>query len=329
LNVSMVMMQKTVTNGLKGNELNCVVFAYHDMGLAGLRALERAGYKIDCVFSHEDDPDENCWFGSVKNWADERAIPVYCSVDVNQPEWIRRIAALRPEMIFSFYYRRMLSEMILDLPPLGAYNLHGSYLPAYRGRCPVNWVLVNGEKTTGVTLHHMVKKADAGDIVGQRLVSIEPTDTAVILYRKLCDAAGELLEEVLPPMKAGKAPRIPQDITKGSYYGGRKPEDGRIDWRWSSERIYNLIRAVTAPYPGAFCLLPNGSKLFIWWATQNEQEAEDVGNPPGDVQVEEKRVLVQAGQGEICLLDVEIDDKRMTGDELIQYFKDREGTSLS
>ena len=119
----------------------------------------------------------------------------------------------------------------------------------------MNWVLVNGEKKTGVTLHHMVKKADAGDIVGQRLVSIEPTDTAVILYRKLCDAAGELLDEVLPLMKAGKAPRIPQDITKGSYYGGRKPEDGRIDWRWSSERIYNLIRAVTAPYPGAFCML--------------------------------------------------------------------------
>jgi len=309
--------------------LKSVVFAYHNMGLAGLRALERAGYEIICIFSHEDDPDENCWFDSVQNWAVERSIPVYCPVDVNQPEWICRIAALRPEMIFSFYYRRMLSERILDLPPKGAYNLHGSILPAYRGRCPVNWVLVNGETKTGVTLHHMVKKADAGDIVGQRPVSIETTDTAVILYRKLCDAAGELLDEVLPLMKAGKAPRIPQDITKGNYYGGRKPEDGRIDWRWSSERIYNLIRAVTAPYPGAFCLLPNGSKLFIWWATQSEQEAEDVGNTPGDVQVEEKRVLVQAGQGKIRLLDVEIDDKRMTGDELIQYFKDREGMSLS
>ena len=299
------------------------------MGLAGLSALERGGYEIACIFSHEDDPNENCWFASVKAWAAKRAIPVYCPANVNQPEWIGRIAALSPEMIFSFYYRHMLREEILDLPPRGAYNLHGSYLPAYRGRCPVNWVIVNGEAKTGVTLHHMVKKADAGDIIGQRLVSIEPTDTAVILYRKLCDAAGKLLDELLPLIKAGKAPRISQDITKGSYYGGRTPEDGRIDWRWSTERIYNLIRAVTAPYPGAFCMLPDGSKLLIWWATQDEKEVEDVGNSPGKVHVEEKRVLIETGQGKIRLLDVEICDKRMTGDRLIQYFKDREGMILS
>ena len=299
------------------------------MGLEGLLALQRAGFDIGCIFSHQDDPNEKCWFGSVKTWADERAIPLYCPTDVNQPEWICRIADLRPDMIFSFYYRRMLDETILNLPPLGAYNLHGSYLPAYRGRCPVNWVLVNGETKTGVTLHRMVKKADAGDIVGQRVVSIEPTDTAVILYRKLCHAAGILLDELLPLMKAGKAPRIPQDITKGSYYGGRKPEDGRIDWRWSSERIYNLIRAVTDPYPGAFCRLPDGSRLLVWWAAQDEKGIKDVGNVPGKVQVEEKRVLIQTGQGIIHLLDAETADKRMTGEGLIQFFKDREGMILS
>lgn len=299
------------------------------MGLAGLDALERAGYVVSCIFSHQDDPNENCWFGSVRTWAAEREIPVYCPTEVNRPEWIRRIAALNPDMIFSFYYRRMLTEKILGLPPLGAYNLHGSYLPAYRGRCPVNWVLVNGETKTGVTLHHMVKQADAGDIVGQRLVPIEPADTAVILYRKLCDAAGKLLDEVLPLMKAGKAPRIPQDISRGSYYGGRKPEDGRIDWRWPSERIYNLIRAVTAPYPGAFCILPDGSMLLIWWATQDEKGAEEAGGPPGKVHVGGKRVLVQTGQGRVSLLDVETGDKRMTEGELIRYFKDREGIILS
>ncbi|MBA4421570.1 MAG: formyltransferase [Syntrophus sp. (in: bacteria)] len=309
--------------------MKSVVFAYHNMGLAGLKALQRADYNIACIFSHQDDPNENCWFGSVEAWAAERAIPVYCPTDVNQSEWIHRITDIRPDMIFSFYYRRMLTAKILDLPPLGAYNLHGSYLPSYRGRCPVNWVLVNGETKTGVTLHHMVKKADAGDIVGQRLVSIEPTDTAVILYRKLCDEAGKLLDEVLPLMKAGEAPRIPQDITKGSYYGGRNPEDGRIDWRWSSERIYNLIRAVTAPYPGAFCILQDGSRLLIWWATQDEKRAEVIGNWPGQVHVEENRVFVQTGQGRIRLFDVEDGDKRMTGDGLIQYFKNREGIILS
>jgi methionyl-tRNA formyltransferase len=309
--------------------LKSVVFAYHDMGLEGLRALERAGFDIGCIFSHHDDPNEKCWFGSVKTWADERAIPLYCPADVNQPEWVCRIADLRPDMIFSFYYRRMLAETILNLASLGAYNLHGSYLPAYRGRCPVNWVLVNGETKTGVTLHRMVKKADAGDIVGQRVVPIEPTDTAVILYRKLCDAAQILLDEVLPLMKAGKAPCIPQDITKGSYYGGRKPEDGRIDWRWSSERIFNLIRAVTDPYPGAFCRLPDGSRLLVWWAVQDDAGPKEIGNLPGKVKVEEKRVLVQTGQGIIRLVDAETVDQRMTGEKLVQFFKDREGMILS
>jgi methionyl-tRNA formyltransferase len=309
--------------------MKTVVFAYHNMGLAGLQALRRAGYEIACVFSHEDSPDENCWFGSVKEWATQAAIPVYCPADVNQPEWITRITAFRPEMIFSFYYRQLLKEEILGIPPGGAYNLHGSLLPAYRGRCPVNWVLVHGETRTGVTLHHMVGKADAGDVVGQRAVPIERTDTAVTLYRKLCDAAGGLLDELLPQMKAGTAPRIPQDIGKGSYFGGRKPSDGRIEWGWPAERIYNLIRAVTEPYPGAFSLLPDGSQLLVWRANPEEETAEVDACSPGRVRIEDDRVLVGTGAGRLRLLDVETVDGRLTGEGLIRYFNDREGLILS
>ena len=309
--------------------MRSVVFAYHDMGLAGLRALRRAGIEVACIFSHEDDPGENCWFGSVKEWAIDQAIPLYCPEKVNQPEWIARIAAFRPEVIFSFYYRHMLTDEILVIPPHGAYNLHGSLLPAYRGRCPVNWVLVRGERQTGVTLHHMVTKADAGDIVGQKVVPIERTDTAVILYKKLCDAAGGLLDELLPQMKAGKAPRLPQDIEKGSYFGGRRPEDGRIDWRWPAERIYNMIRAVTEPYPGAFCLLPDGTKLIFWWATPVEEGVRLPLLPPGQVEIEGNRVLVRTGQGRLHLADVETITGRMTGEGLIRYFNDREGMVLS
>ena len=309
--------------------MRSVVFAYHDMGLAGLRALRRAGIEIACIFSHEDDPDENCWFGSVKEWAVQRAIPLYCPVNVNQPEWIGRIAALRPDVIFSFYYRHMLKDEFLVIPRRGAYNLHGSLLPTYRGRCPVNWVLVQGERQTGVTLHHMVTKADAGDIVGQKVVPIERTDTAVILYKKLCDAAGGLLDELLPQMKSGTAPRLPQDIGKGSYFGGRRPEDGRIDWQWPAERIYNMIRAVTEPYPGAFCLLPDGTKLILWWATPAEESARLPVLPPGRVEIEGNRVLVRTGQGRLHLADVETINGRLTGEGLIGYFNNREGLVLS
>jgi UDP-4-amino-4-deoxy-L-arabinose formyltransferase/UDP-glucuronic acid dehydrogenase (UDP-4-keto-hexauronic acid decarboxylating) len=309
--------------------MKSVVFAYHNMGLAGLRALQRAGYEISGIFSHEDDPDENCWFGSVKEWAIQAAIPVYCPLNVNQPEWVARIAALRPEAIFSFYYRHMLKDDILAIPERGAYNLHGSLLPAYRGRCPVNWVLVQGERQTGVTLHHMVTKADAGDIVGQMVVPIARTDTALILYKKLCDAAGDLLDRLLPQMKSGTAPRLPQDIEKGSYFGGRRPADGRIDWRWPAERIYNMIRAVAEPYPGAFCLLPDGTKLILWWGTPEEVKASRPASCPGRVEVEDNRVLVWAGQGRLHLADAETINGRMTGDGLIRYFKDREGLVLS
>jgi UDP-4-amino-4-deoxy-L-arabinose formyltransferase/UDP-glucuronic acid dehydrogenase (UDP-4-keto-hexauronic acid decarboxylating) len=309
--------------------MRTVVFAYHDMGLSALKALKRAGYEIAGIFSHEDDPNENCWFGSVKAWAAEQNIPVYCPPNPNQPEWIAKIVSLRPEMIFSFYYRHMLREEILGIPSRGAYNLHGSLLPAYRGRCPVNWVLVNGETETGVTLHHMVKKADAGDIVGQKRVSIDPRDTARSLYGKLCAAAAELLDGLLPLMKEGKAPRIPQDISLGSYFGGRGPEDGRIDWGGSARRIFDLIRAVTEPYPGAFARLPNGARLMVWWALPEEGEQESGSGSPGKVEIDAGQVMVRTGGGRLHLLDIQAGNKRMTGEAVSQYFKDKEGLVLS
>lgn len=309
--------------------MRVVVLAYHNMGLAGLDALERAGYEIAMILSHEDDPGENCWFGSVREWGQKRAIPVECPSDIRTPEWHERIAALRPDMIFSFYYRQMIPEAILRIPPQGAYNLHGSLLPAYRGRCPVNWVLIQGESQTGVTLHHMVRKADAGDIVGRGVVPISREDTAFTLYGKLCDAAGILLDELLPRMKCGQAPRLPQDISQGSYFGGRRPEDGRIDWGWPAERIYNLIRAVTEPYPGAFCGWENGERLMIWWGTPEEEGEGEAAKTPGSVDVEGDRVFVRTGRGKIRLWDVQTGCERMTGRELVRYFRNREGKRLS
>ena len=312
--------------------MKTVVFAYHNMGIAGLNALERAGFEISLIFSHEDNPAENCWFDSVKEWGEKRGIPVECPMDIREGKWMQRIAALSPEMLFSFYYRFMIPDEILAIPPRGAYNLHGSLLPLYRGRAPVNWVLVNGEKQTGVTLHQMVHKADAGDIVGQRVVPIAFEDTALTLFGKLCAAAGGLLDELLPLMKSGEAPRIKQDLSKGSYFGGRRPDDGRICWSWPSERIYNLIRAVTDPYPGAFCDLPDGSRLMVWRGLPGEEKAarrENKREVPGTIEIEGKIVKVQTGEGKIRLLDIQSSAERMTGDALYNFFKDREGMKLS
>ncbi|MCE5280698.1 MAG: formyltransferase [Deltaproteobacteria bacterium] len=308
--------------------MKAVVFAYHNMGLAGLRSLVRCGYEISTVFSHEDDPSENCWFGSVKKWAEEKGIPVLCPEKIAEPEWAGTISRLKPDMIFSFYYRNMIPEAILGIPPMGAYNLHGSLLPAYRGRCPVNWVLIHGESRTGVTLHHMVKKADAGDIVGQRVVLIDSRETARSLYDKLCEAAEILLGQLLPLMREGTAPRIPQDISRGSYFGGRRPEDGRIDWQWDARRIYNLIRAVTDPYPGAFGLLPDGSRMIVWWGEPGGADGGE-GAAPGRIRIRDGKVRVGTGEGSLVLSDVQIGNERMTAEAVVRYFGDKEGQTLS
>jgi methionyl-tRNA formyltransferase len=187
-----------------------------------------------------------------------------------------------PDYLFSFYYRSMLKEEILSAPRLAALNLHGSLLPKFRGRAPVNWVLVQGETETGVTLHVMEIKPDAGDIVGQAAVPIAFEDTAVALFGKMEKAAGALLDELLPRLAKGDIPRRRNEIEKGSYFGGRRPEDGRIDWSWPALRAYNLVRAVTRPYPGAFAML-DGTPLLVWRAMPLPRQPGAPALPPGTV----------------------------------------------
>jgi len=299
--------------------LKAVVFAYHNMGLIGLDALKRHGFQISAIFTHDDDPGENCWFGSVKQWARKNNIQAFTTEKVNSPQWIQTIADMHTDVIFSFYYRKMIGKTILDLPKVGAFNLHGSYLPHYRGRCPVNWVIINGENQTGVTLHYMIEKPDAGDIVGQKAVGIEQTDTAKGLYDRLCNAAGDLLDELLPLIKKNQIPRQKQKLEEGSYYGGRRPEDGRIDWNKSAQEIYNLIRGVTEPYPGAFALLDNNEKIIIW----RGETVNIMGDSPGKIITRGKEVLVQTAKNAVKLLDVEIAKERISGEKIADLFKSK------
>lgn len=240
----------------------CVLFAYHELGYGCMEALLKMGAPVAALFTHEDDPHEERWWRSCASLARARDVPIYTPEVLDAP-WLERIAALCPAVVYSFYYRNLLPEAALRAAPLGAYNLHGSLLPAYRGRAPVNWMLINGEREAGVTLHHMVARADAGDIVGQRACAIDDRDTALTLYRKLVPLGVALLTEMHPLIVAGQAPRRPQDLSRGSYFGRRRPEDGRIDWRWPARRVFNLVRAVTHPYPGAFCALGR-RKLWVW-----------------------------------------------------------------
>ncbi|AZK63629.1 bifunctional UDP-4-amino-4-deoxy-L-arabinose formyltransferase/UDP-glucuronic acid oxidase ArnA [Pectobacterium versatile] len=259
--------------------MKAIVFAYHDIGCVGLEALKLAGYEIQAVFTHSDAPGENHFYGSVAKAAAEMDVPVFAPEDINHPLWVNRIRELAPDVIFSFYYRTLLSDDILQLPAFGAFNLHGSLLPRYRGRAPVNWVLVNGETQTGVTLHKMVSRADAGDIVAQSVVAIDEEDTALTLHGKCRTAAAALLAQQLPLIRSREITLTPQDESRASYFGRRTAADGLIDWHKSAREINNLIRAVTEPYPGAFTFL--GERNVTIWRARVVKDK--IGGEPGAI----------------------------------------------
>jgi UDP-4-amino-4-deoxy-L-arabinose formyltransferase/UDP-glucuronic acid dehydrogenase (UDP-4-keto-hexauronic acid decarboxylating) len=276
--------------------MKAVVLAYHNIGCIGIRALLAHGFDIQAVFTHRDDPGENIWFEAVAELAAANDIPVYAPEDINHPLWVQRIREIGADILFSFYYRNLVGQEILEIPPAGCLNLHGSLLPRYRGRCPVNWVLVNGEKETGVTLHYMTPRPDDGDIVGQRQVAIDDDDTALSLHAKLGAAAGQLLDRCLPQIKENRVERVAQERSAASYFGGRRPQDGEIDWNQSSAAIRNLVRAVTRPYPGAFSFLGN-RKCIIWQVTSAETSP-DAG--PGKV-LSTQPLTIACGRGALTV----------------------------
>jgi methionyl-tRNA formyltransferase len=232
--------------------LHAVVFAYHDVGVNCLKSLLNAGIQIDLVVTHQDDPNENVWFGSVAKLCEEKEIP-YITPNANQlMDLVPQIQKLAPDYIFSFYYRHMIPAELLACAKIAALNMHGSLLPKYRGRAPVNWAILHGETETGATLHIMEVKPDAGDIVGQSAVSIGPNETATEVFGKVSQAAVAVMNQALPELVQGHIPRKPNNLAVGSYFGGRKPADGQILWHQTAQQVHNLVRAVAPPYPGAF-----------------------------------------------------------------------------
>lgn len=236
-----------------------IVFAYHNVGVRCLKVLLAHGFEVPLVVTHDDNPDENIWFDSVARTAADYGIPVIKPANPNTPAVLAQLEDLRADFLFSFYYRHMLKPALLESVSRGAYNMHGSLLPKYRGRVPVNWAVLNGETETGATLHEMVEKPDAGCIVAQQAVPILPDDTAREVFDKVTLAAEMCLGPVLPGLSLGNAPHRPMDLKAGAYFGGRKPEDGRIDWTLAARQIHNLVRAVAPPYPGAFSDTPRGA----------------------------------------------------------------------
>ncbi|WP_053266843.1 bifunctional UDP-4-amino-4-deoxy-L-arabinose formyltransferase/UDP-glucuronic acid oxidase ArnA [Escherichia coli] len=304
--------------------MKTVVFAYHDMGCLGIEALLAAGYEISAIFTHTDNPGEKAFYGSVARLAAERGIPVYAPDDVNHPLWVERIAQLSPDVIFSFYYRHLICDEILQLAPAGAFNLHGSLLPKYRGRAPLNWVLVNGETETGVTLHRMVKRADAGAIVAQLRVAIAPDDIAITLHHKL-PCRGQLLEQTLPAIKHGNILEIAQRENEATCFGRRTPDDSFLEWHKPASVLHNMVRAVADPWPGAFSYV--GNQKFTVWSSRVHPHASKA--QPGSV-ISIAPLLIACGDGALEIVTGQAGDGiTMQGSQLAQTLGLVQGSRLN
>ncbi len=299
---------------------SAVLFAYHDIGVRGLSVLLACGVDVRLVVTHTDNPAENIWFGSVAELAGLNDIPVITPADPNLPEVIERVRGCRPDFFFSFYYRHMLKAELLTIPSRGAYNLHGSLLPKYRGRVPINWAVLHGEAETGASLHGMVVKADAGALVDREKVAILPNDTAGEVFRKVACAGERLLLRAVPPLVAGTAAHTPLDLAAGNYFGGRKPEDGRLDWRQPAWPIHNLIRAVAPPYPGAF-FEARGITVQVLGSYYREEPAR---GDRGRLYREDGRCRADCADGKrICLTRLAVDGKELDEKEFIVLFGNR------
>jgi methionyl-tRNA formyltransferase len=285
--------------------MRAVVFAYHNVGVRCLKVLLARGVEVALVVTHEDNPNETIWFESVAETCKDYGIPFITPQDPATAALSEQIQALQPDFIFSFYYRHMLPAELLAHAKYGAYNMHGSLLPKYRGRVPVNWAVLHGETETGATLHEMTAKPDAGTIVGQTAVPILPDDTAFEVFGKLTVAAEQTLWQALPSMLEGRITKLPNDLSKGSYFGGRKPEDGKIDWSKPAQQVYNLHRAVAPPYPGAWTVI-NG-KTFIIGNAHLSKLLPDL--PPG-LQVVDNRIFGVCGDGRALLIEELLSDSK-------------------
>jgi methionyl-tRNA formyltransferase len=297
---------------------SAVVFAYHNVGVCCLSVLLKHGVDVRLVLTHDDNPNETIWFDSVKALAQKHSIETITPLDPNESSIVERVCAIKPDFIFSFYYRSMLQSWLLAIPTRGALNMHGSLLPKYRGRVPVNWAVIRGETETGASLHYMVEKPDAGDIVGQQAVPIGPEDTAFDVFAKVTAATADVLDQTLPALIRGESIAQPQNLSEGSYFGGRKPEDGRIDWRCSAAEIHNLVRGVAPPYPGAFFDL-QGKRIRLLRTKRSSEMSVDTSVP--GIIVRRGKLHAACVDGTLLeLVSVEIDGETVDADRFYALF---------
>jgi methionyl-tRNA formyltransferase len=231
---------------------------------------------------------------------DDVGAPLVETVDVNAPETIEAVRALRPDAVFVIGWSQLVRADFIALAPGGVYGMHPTLLPRHRGRAPIPWTILSGLARTGVTLFEIVDPtADSGPIVGQVEVPVAADETATTLFEKLARAHVDLIRELVPRLVSNTVTKVPQDPARASTWPKRAPADGIIDWETRAPYLYDWVRAQTRPYPGAFTFL--GDEKVIVWQARPVQWAGDA--PAGTVV--DAGPVVACGEGALLLEEVE------------------------
>jgi methionyl-tRNA formyltransferase len=238
-------------------------------------------------------------YSDIKEKALENDLEVMQSKNVNQKEFLDKLAEIEPDFIVVVAFGQKLSPELLEIPKYGCINLHASLLPEYRGSSPIHKAIIDGKKVTGNTTMYMDEGWDDGDIIYQQEIEIAEDDTVGVLHDKLAKAGAELLIKTLKDIEAGQAPRIKQDDSKATFAYKIDKSLGEIDWEQSAQEIHNLIRGVN-PWPGAYSFL-KGKRLKLWESSVSKLENTDF--EPGTIVKANIKdgILVQTGDGILAI----------------------------
>jgi len=281
--------------------MKVVFLGNHTVGVRALQAISETEDVVGVV-AHPPDPEDGVRYESVFDFARLHGWNAIRGKgkDSHTGEFI---AAAKPDLLWITDFRYLIPREMLALGPLGVINLHPSLLPAYRGRASINWAILNGETKLGLTGHFVDEGMDTGDVIEQVSYEIREDQDVGDCLDILYPLYSETTKKILAHFRNGNVPRTPQDHSRASVFPGRKPEDGRIDWQKSSREIHNLVRAVAAPYPGAFTTL-NGEKLLVWKARVAAEK--DTGVSVGSVVgMNSGEVLVHCGTGILAMTRIE------------------------
>lgn len=296
--------------------LRIVFMGTPEFAIPSLEAIADSGHRIIGVVTQPDKPKgrgKRLAAPPVKEWAVARNIPVYQPEKVRDPEFIRVLKELAPDLIVTAAYGQILPKDILDIPPLGCINVHASLLPKYRGASPIQQTLMDGETETGITIMYMDVGMDTGDIILQRSIPIHPDEQADELHDRLATLGGQVLAEALKLFEKGRPAGHPQDHDKATYCKKIDKSMGNIDWTQDAIRIKNLVRGLT-PWPGTFTFL-EGQRIKVWKVQEWEYSTLETHTPGQVVAADQRQGLVVAcGEGFLRLVKIQAEGKKVMED---------------